>query len=191
VIPEQTAALMTALLEDVVTFGISNPLRKQFGFTRPVAGKTGTTNDYYDAWFVGFTPDVVAGVWVGYDKPATLGAPAAEMALPVWAKITSKLLEGYPPTEFESDKKLDLVWIDPYSGLRSGRNCPYVMRVPFLPGTAPRDTCARDHTADWEAKIERRTADSLAVIARRAARATGADSSRGSGIPARGISWPP
>ena len=166
VVPEPTAALMTGLLEDVVIFGVSNPLRKVYGFTRPVAGKTGTTNDFHDAWFVGFTPDVVAGVWVGYDTPRTLGAPAAEMALPVWAKVTTQLLQGYPPSEFESDQKLQLTWIDPYSGKLSTRSCPYTMRVPFLPGGAPRETCGVDHTADWAAKLARRAADSLGVARR-------------------------
>src|SRR5262249_3269396 len=67
VLDPRSAALMRGLLEDVVIFGIAYPLRAQFGFTRPCGGKTGTSNDYHDAWFVGFTPDVVAGVWVGYD----------------------------------------------------------------------------------------------------------------------------
>ena len=169
-IPRETAALMTAMLEDVVIFGVSNPLRKKYGFTRPVAGKTGTTNEYRDAWFVGFTPDVVAGVWVGYDQPKTLSAPAAETALPVWAKITSRLLQGVPPAEFASDRDLEFAWIDPWSGKLSSSKCPSQMRVPFLPGTSPRDWCALDHTADWEAKLAKRAADSLAVIARTLAR---------------------
>jgi penicillin-binding protein 1B len=167
VIPEATAALMTGLLEDVVTFGISYPLKKHYGFTRPVAGKTGTTNDYYDAWFVGFTPDVVAGVWVGYDKPRTLGAPAAEMALPVWAKTTGRLLQGFPPTEFESDRDLEQAWIDPWNGRLSGPLCPTRMRVPFLPGALPHDSCGLDHAAEWLARSNKHVADSLAALARR------------------------
>ena len=183
VIPTETAALMTGLLEDVVTFGISNPLRKKHGFTRPVAGKTGTTNDYYDAWFVGFTPDVVAGVWVGYDTPKTLGAPAAEMALPVWASVMTRLLTGFPATEFESDQHVELAWVDPFGGALHTANCPYNMRVPFLPGMAPRDTCALDHTADWAAKFEKRSADSLATIARATKGSKAADSTGSAGIP--------
>ena len=166
VIPKQTASLMTGMLEDVVIFGVSNPLRKKYGFTRPVAGKTGTTNDYHDAWFVGFTPDLAAGVWVGYDQPKTLTAPASETALPVWAKVTSRLLRGVPPTEFASDRDLQYAWIDPWSGKLASSNCPSMMRVPFLPGTPPRDWCTLDHTADWEAKFAKRAADSLAAIGR-------------------------
>ncbi len=158
VLPEPTAALMTGLLEDVVTFGVSYPLKKTYGFLRPVAGKTGTTNDYHDAWFLGFTPDVTAGVWVGYDQPAPLGAPAAQIALPVWARVMTRVLDGYPPRPFASDAGLDLVWIDPYSGGLARPDCPRPMRVPFLPGTAPTTPCRLDHAADW-AKIR---ADALA-----------------------------
>src|SRR5206468_9001681 len=137
VIPKETAALMTGMLEDVVIFGVSNPLRKKYGFTRPVGGKTGTTNDYRDAWFVGFTPDLVAGVWVGYDQPRTMSSPASEMALPVWAKVTTSLLKDVPPTEFASDRDLQLSWIDPWCGKLASSNCPSLMRVAFLPGTQP------------------------------------------------------
>ncbi len=164
VIPTETAALMTGMLEDVVIFGVSNPLRKKYGFRRPVGGKTGTTNDYHDAWFIGFTPDLVAGVWVGYDQPRTLDAPASETALPVWAKITTALLNGVTETEFASDRNVRYVWIDPWSGKLIGHNCPSLMRVPFPPGAAPHDSCTLDHTADWAAKWARRTADSLAAL---------------------------
>ncbi len=163
VIPPETAALMTGLLEDVVIFGVSYPLRKTYGFARPVAGKTGTTNDYRDAWFIGFTPQVVAGVWVGYDQPMSLGAPAAEVALPVWAGIMTPLLRGFPALEFGSDKTLDLAWIDPYTGDLARSDCPSTMRVPFARGTAPRRMCARDHTADWERIRAEALADSLAA----------------------------
>jgi penicillin-binding protein 1B len=166
VIPAETAALMTGLLEDVVIFGVSYPLRKVYGFARPVGAKTGTTNDYNDAWFIGFTPDVVAGAWVGFDQPRNLAAPAAEVALPVWAHIMTRLLEGFEPREFPSDRTLALAWIDPWTGGNAGPGCPSVMRVPFLPGTAPTQPCRRDHTADWEALRERRAADSLAALAR-------------------------
>jgi 1A family penicillin-binding protein len=144
VIPSETAALMTGLLEDVVIYGVSYPLRAQYGFTRPCGGKTGTTNDYNDAWFIGFTPDVVAGVWVGYDTPRSLGRPAAESALPVWAGIMTRLLDGFPARTFPSDAGLDLAWIDPWTGGLAAAGCP-VMRVPFLPGTSPTRYCPGGH----------------------------------------------
>ena len=140
VVPSATADLMTGLLEDVVLFGVSYPLRSVYGFLRPVGGKTGTTNDYYDAWFVGFVPDLVAGVWVGYDTPRTLQRPAAEVALPIWAGIVSAMLEGFPTEPFPGDAGLTLAWIDPWTGLLARSGCP-TMRVPFLPGTAPTRVC--------------------------------------------------
>lgn len=147
VVPPEVAALMTGLLEDVVIYGVAYPLRATLGFTRPSAGKTGTTNDYNDAWYVGFTPGVVAGVWVGYDVPQSLGRPAAEAALPVWAGVMNRLLAGFPPTPFPSDRALELAWIDPWNGKLAGAGCP-TMRVPFLPGTTPRETCT--NAPAWE-----------------------------------------
>ena len=163
-VPVSTAAVMTGLLEDVVMFGIAYPLRSTFGMTRPLGGKTGTTNDYHDGWFVGFTPDVVAGVWVGYDTPQSLNAPAKDTALPVWAKIMTPLLAGRPATPFESDQGLEQAWIDPWSGGRARGDCPSKLRVGFLPGTAPSKACTRDHTAEWQARMAERFADSLGVL---------------------------
>ncbi len=179
VIPEQTAALMTGLLEDVVIFGVSFPLRKVYGFTRPVGGKTGTTNDYLDAWFVGFTPDVVAGVWIGYDQPQTTGRPAAELAIPVWAGVMNRLLDGFPPTPFPERPDMELAWIDPWSGGLARRDCPSPLRSPFLRGTAPTAFCGRDHARDWDAIFAARAADSLAAVAGSAVAESAAASSLG------------
>ena len=73
----------------LVRYGVAHPLSGAYGVTRPVAGKTGTTDDYKDAWFVGFTPDVVAGTWIGYDRPRSIGRAAAAIALPVWARTVA------------------------------------------------------------------------------------------------------
>jgi penicillin-binding protein 1B len=144
VLPRETADLMVGLLEDVVTFGVSYPLRAVHGFLRPAGAKTGTTNDYMDAWFVGFVPDLVAGAWVGYDTPQTLQRPAADVALPVWAGIVGEMLRGFPAEPFPGDAGLELAWIDPWNGLLARAGCP-TMRVPFLPGTAPTRVCGVVH----------------------------------------------
>ena len=164
VLPAETAELMTGLLEDVVIFGVSYPLRASYGFTRPVGGKTGTTNDYRDAWFVGFTPDVVAGVWVGWDQPQSLTRPAAETALPVWARVMTDLIGSFPPAPFD-ERATALAWIDPWTGGRARPDCPSPMRVPFVKGTAPVAMCTRDHSADWARIAAQRLADSLAKVA--------------------------
>lgn len=140
-IPEPVAALMTGLLTNVVRFGVAYPLRSVYGFTRPVAGKTGTTDDYKDAWFVGFTPDIVAGVWLGYDRPRSMGRLAVNTALPAWARIVGPMLQGFPPRAFASGARLEWHDLEPWSGLLATRDCR-AEPVPFLPGTAPKKYCA-------------------------------------------------
>jgi penicillin-binding protein 1B len=165
VLPAQAASLARGMLENVVTFGISNPLREVYGFTRPCGGKTGTTNDYHDAWFVGFTPEVTAGVWIGYDQPRSLARPAARVALPAWAGVMSRVLAYFPPTPFPVHDDESLEWIDPWTGLLARADCPSPLRVPFARGTAPRAPCTRDHTADWAAIFLKSQADSVAKAA--------------------------
>jgi len=144
-IPEPVASLMTGLLTNVVRFGVSYPLRKEYGFMRPAAGKTGTADDYKDAWFVGFTPDIVAGVWMGYDRPRSLEAPAVETALPAWARVVGPMLRGFPPRAFASDVQLEWRFIDPWSGRLAVPGCR-TEPVPFLPGTAPTRFCEHQPT---------------------------------------------
>jgi penicillin-binding protein 1A len=86
--------MMSSMLSDVINGGTAYKVR-QSGFTLPAAGKTGTTNDYVDAWFVGFTPHLVAGVWVGFDQPKPIvnNGYAAELAVPIWGgfmKVATK-----------------------------------------------------------------------------------------------------
>jgi penicillin-binding protein 1A len=87
-ITEATAFQMAEMLADVINSGTAWPARRE-GFLLPAAGKTGTTNDYHDAWFIGFTPHLTAGVWVGYDQPRTIigRGYAAELAVPIWARF--------------------------------------------------------------------------------------------------------
>ena len=166
VLPEDAAVIARGMLEDVVIFGISYPLRAEYGFTRPCGGKTGTTNDYRDAWFVGFTPELAAGVWVGYDQPQSLARPAAKVALPVWARVMNRLLVGFPATDFPRRRDVKQVWIDPYTGGLARGDCPSPLRVDFIAGSEPAKPCPRDHAADWAAIHARAEADSLASAAR-------------------------
>ena len=87
-VSEATAFLMSSMLADVINAGTAYRAR-QTGFVLPAAGKTGTTNDYVDAWFVGFTPHLVTGVWIGFDQPATIIANgyAGDLAVPVWGEL--------------------------------------------------------------------------------------------------------
>jgi 1A family penicillin-binding protein len=94
-ISETTAYLMASMLSDVITSGTAYRAR-QMGFALPAAGKTGTTNDYNDAWFVGFTPHLVAGVWVGFDQPKTIisNGYAGDVAVPIWAGFMKRATKG-------------------------------------------------------------------------------------------------
>jgi len=93
-----TAYLMATMMADVINAGTAAGARS-LGFTLPAAGKTGTTNDYHDAWFVGFTPSLVAGVWVGFDQPQTIlpGGFAADVAVPLWASFMKTATKGDKP----------------------------------------------------------------------------------------------
>jgi len=95
VITPVTAYLMADMLKGVVDAGTGSAARR-YGFTRPAGGKTGTTNDYHDAWFVGFTPRLVTGVWVGFDQPRSIrpAGYASELAVPMWARFMTSATKG-------------------------------------------------------------------------------------------------
>jgi penicillin-binding protein 1A len=101
-VSEATAFLMSSMLADVVNAGTAYRAR-QAGFVLPAAGKTGTTNDYVDAWFVGFTPHIVTGVWIGFDQPATIisNGYAGELAVPIWTSFMKTATKGAKPDWFE------------------------------------------------------------------------------------------
>jgi penicillin-binding protein 1B len=99
VISPQLAYMMNELLKGVLDRGTA-AMARRWGFTRPAAGKTGTTNDYKDAWFVGYTPDLLAVVWVGFDGQSKLGLSGAEAALPIWTEFMKNATANMPVTDF-------------------------------------------------------------------------------------------
>ncbi len=109
VVEPDVARTMTSMLEDVIERGTGTPARV---LGRPAGGKTGTTNDFTDAWFIGFTPEITAGVWVGFDdKAVSLGKPetGAVAALPIWLEFMQGALEGKPIQAFQNVESLDKV----------------------------------------------------------------------------------
>jgi penicillin-binding protein 1A len=102
-VSEATAFLMTSMLSDVINAGTGWQARN-VGFTLPAAGKTGTTNDYRDAWFVGYTPSLATGVWVGYDQPRTIigNGYAGDLAVPLWGRFMAAATRGDKPEGFAS-----------------------------------------------------------------------------------------
>jgi penicillin-binding protein 1A len=112
----QVARQVTGMLQNVLDFGTGSPVRQQYKFTAPAAGKTGTTNDYKDAWFEGYTTHLVAGVWIGYDKPREImpGGYAAAVALPVWANVMKQMQQipgAYPMVDFPVPPGLQTVTV--------------------------------------------------------------------------------
>jgi penicillin-binding protein 1B len=99
VINPQLAHMMNYLLKGVLDRGTATAARR-LGFTRPAAGKTGTTNDYKDAWFVGYTPDLLAVVWVGFDGQSKLNLSGSEAALPIWTEFMKSATANMPVTDF-------------------------------------------------------------------------------------------
>jgi penicillin-binding protein 1A len=114
---DTTAFLMSNMLADVINSGTAWSARR-VGFTLPAAGKTGTTNDYRDAWFVGYTPRIVTGVWVGYDMPQTIisNGYAAELAVPIWARFMKTATQGDAAEWFKMPPRITSATICRLSG---------------------------------------------------------------------------
>ena len=123
-INDTTAFLMTSMLADVVNAGTGARVR-QMGFSLPAAGKTGTTNDFNDAWFVGFTPKLVAGVWVGFDQPQTIlpNGFAADIAAPAWAKFMQLATRGDKPEWYVPPPGVTTATVCRLSGKLASEGC--------------------------------------------------------------------
>jgi penicillin-binding protein 1A len=104
VIPQETARIMVDLMQEPVRSGTATKAQE---LKRPVAGKTGTTNDFTDAWFIGYTPKLVAGAWVGFDEKVTLGdkETGGKAALPMWMEFMREVYKDKPVEPFETAPK--------------------------------------------------------------------------------------
>jgi 1A family penicillin-binding protein len=133
------AFVTTQMMKDVLTYGTAKSLRK-FSQSRPSAGKTGTTDDYRDAWFVGFTPQLITGVWVGHDKPQPggRGFTGGIVAAPIWEHFMTKALAGKPVEDFPKPDTVVAVAIDPASGNLADQNDPKKREEFYIMGTEPK-----------------------------------------------------
>ena len=156
-VSESTAFLMSSMLADVINAGTAYKAR-QAGFILPAAGKTGTTNDYVDAWFVGFTPHIVTGVWIGFDQPKTIvsNGYAGELAVPIWGSFMKVATRGEKPDWFERPANVVGVNVCRISGKLPNYGCSNVQSIDeygmvetrsmvytdyFLKGTQPSTLC--------------------------------------------------
>lgn len=140
VISPQVSYMITHLLEGVIDHGTGQGVRAA-GFTAPAAGKTGTTNDYGDAWFAGYTPDLVTVVWIGFDRREPLGLSGARAALPIWTSFMMRATASMPVRPFEVPAGVTMVDVDPASGLRATPGCPEHLVEAFLDEDAPAGEC--------------------------------------------------
>jgi penicillin-binding protein 1A len=142
VLDPMTAYQITSMMEGVVQRGTAAGAGFQKEVGKPVAGKTGTTNDEKDAWFIGFTPDVVAGVYIGYDKPRHLGRgeTGGHLAAPIVKDFMKVALADKPAVPFRVPPGIKLIRVDLKTGLRAGANSEKVILEAFKPGTAPPDS---------------------------------------------------
>ncbi|MBI5837715.1 MAG: PBP1A family penicillin-binding protein [Candidatus Eisenbacteria bacterium] len=146
VVSPLAAHLMVEQLRNVVNYGTAYNLKQVYGFRRPTIGKTGTTDDEFDAWFIGATPELAAGVWLGYDQPRSLQRSGSQAAVPVWARIVTSLTRDFPVRDFPAHPgELEIATIDGFNGLLANPNCSSVIRTAFVLGSAPRKVCGLAH----------------------------------------------
>jgi penicillin-binding protein 1B len=139
-----TTFLVLNMMRGVVNEGTAASIRGS-GFALDAAGKTGTTNDLRDAWFVGFTPELLTVVWVGLDGNQPLGLSGSHAALPIWTQFMSRALSGRASVPFDTPEGITFVDIDPQTGRLAMPGCPKVFREAFVAGTEPLQACEVHH----------------------------------------------
>lgn len=144
----QAAYVLTSILEGVIQRGTARKANV-LGFQGSVAGKTGTTDGYRDAWFVGYTPDVVIGVWVGFDDERPLRLSGSQAALPIWMDLASRII---PPgvSAFVAPPGVVVRTIDPKTGQLATSQCPEQVSEVFIEGTEPGVYCEVHGEGIWE-----------------------------------------
>jgi penicillin-binding protein 1A len=136
IVDPMSAFQMVGIMEGVVQYGTGQKLKV---LNRPIAGKTGTTNDYKDAWFIGYTPDLVVGAYVGYDQPKSMGrsATGGGVAAPIVRDFMAEALKGVPPVPFRAPPGIRLVRVDHKTGLPAGPGDQNAIMEAFKPGQMP------------------------------------------------------
>jgi penicillin-binding protein 1B len=135
-----TAFLVTSMLAGVAERGTAAGVHGT-GLRGPIAAKTGTSDREHDLWFVGFTPELVAVVWIGFDEPRSIGVPSSVGALPVWRRYVKEVTGGQIRGTFLRPPEIERVEIEPSTGARALHGCPERRPEFFLAGTVPDDVC--------------------------------------------------
>ena len=139
VLDPMTAYQITSMMEGVVQRGTATTLAE---LGHPMAGKTGTTNDARDVWFVGYTPDLVVGLYLGFDQPRSMGdgATGGGLAAPVFKEFMAEVLQDVRPVDFRVPEGMRMIAVDRKTGMRAGEGAPGAIVEAFKPGTGPADT---------------------------------------------------
>jgi len=151
VLDPMTAYQITSMMEGVVQRGTGTAVRE---VGKPIAGKTGTTNDEKDVWFIGFSPDLVVGVFMGYDKPRHIAdrATGGALAAPIFRDFMKVALADKPAVPFRVPAGIKLIRVDPRTGMRAGPGSTGVILEAFKPGTAPPDYYSSVGVTDSEGR---------------------------------------
>jgi penicillin-binding protein 1A len=152
VLSPQVAYVALHTMKSVVDGGTAYRIR-QTGFRRPAAGKTGTTNNYSDCWFIGFTPELVAGIWVGYDDNQRIyrGATGGDVGAPIWGEFMKAVLDTAPYRDFTVPAGVTYRKTCSKTGLLATVYCPKAREDAFVKGTEPADSC---NLHNYSTKIE-------------------------------------
>ncbi|MBI2836051.1 MAG: PBP1A family penicillin-binding protein [Acidobacteria bacterium] len=140
----QSTYLVTNMMRSVLNEGTGAGARSS-GFALEAAGKSGTTNDLRDAWFVGFTPELLTVVWVGFDDNQPLGLSGTQAALPIWTTFMTRALAGHPDQPFDVPEDIAFADIDEATGKLATLGCTHVVREAFVAGTEPIEPCPLHH----------------------------------------------
>jgi penicillin-binding protein 1B len=144
----QAAYLVTSLMEGVIQRGTATKA-KVLGLTGAIAGKTGTTDGYRDAWFIGYTPELAVGVWVGFDDEQPVRLTGSQAALPIWMEIARKIFPERSPA-FRQPSGVIIRTIDPKTGQLATSQCPEQVPEVFIEGTEPDVYCEVHGGGIWE-----------------------------------------
>jgi penicillin-binding protein 1B len=136
----ETTFLVVNMMRSVLNEGTAAGARAA-GFALDAAGKTGTTNDLRDAWFIGFTPELLTAVWVGLDSNQPIGLSGSQAALPIWTDFMKRALSARPNKPFAVPPGVEFAQVDKLTGKLATPICPVVINEAFLDGTAPKDMC--------------------------------------------------
>lgn len=149
VLSPAVAYITTSMLRNVLEYGTAKSLHS-FSRERPAAGKTGTTDDYRDAWFIGYTPQLITGIWAGYDQPAPMGKgfTGGAVCAPVWGRFMRSALAGKPAADFPRPDSVVSVQIDPTTGYLAAPGCEKKQDEFYVAGTEPVVYCPKHGGSD-------------------------------------------